>query len=71
MAEPASVTAKAVSAIEQAASDAEASWRKIEASYTEAERAVVNDALDKLNLDQKTREDLISEGAACLAAAEA
>lgn len=71
VAEPASVTPKAVSAIEQAATEAEEAWRKVEGSYTEQERAMVNDALAKLDTDRKAKEDLITEGAACLAAAEA
>jgi hypothetical protein len=70
VAEPASVTPKALSAVEQAAKEAEEAWRKVEGSYSEAERAMVNDALAKLDADRKAKEELITEGAACLAAAE-
>lgn len=41
----------------------------MEAAYTEEERRVVNDALDKLALDREAREQIIKDGAACLMAA--
>lgn len=71
VAEPASTTPKADTALEAAAKEAEEAWHKVEGSYTEEERASVNDALAKLNLDSKSRADLITDGAACLAAAAA
>lgn len=68
--EPASVSSvKSLSAIEKAAADAEEAWRGMEAAYTEEERRVVNDALDKLALDREAREQIIKDGAACLMAA--
>jgi hypothetical protein len=66
--EPASVE-RSVTAVEKAAADVEQAWREAEANYTEEERAVVNDALEKLEQDRAAREQIIRDGAACLAAA--
>lgn len=60
---------KSVSAIEQAATSEEERWRRIEAAYTEDERQVVNDALDKIAAERADREQLINDGADCLMAA--
>lgn len=69
--EPASVTPKAITAIERAATEAEEAWRQVEDSYTDKEKALVNDALATIDAERKETDDLIKEGAACLAAAEA
>jgi hypothetical protein len=60
---------KSLTALEKAAADAEEVWRALEPTLTEAERALVNDVMDKLKLDADTRAKVISEGAVCLAGA--
>jgi hypothetical protein len=70
LAEPDSlVPEKSLTALEKQAADAEAIWRKLEPTLTEQERTMVNDVLDQLKLDKEAREKVITDGAACLAAA--
>jgi hypothetical protein len=70
--EPASVdSAKAPSAAEKMAAEVEKSWRDMEAGYSEEERALVNNALTKLDDDNAGRLQMIKDAAACLMAAGA
>lgn len=69
--EPAStlVPEKSLTALETAAADAEATWRRIEPTLTEKERTMVNGVLDQLKLDKDARDKIISDGVACLVGA--
>jgi hypothetical protein len=68
--EPASVNPqKSLSALEKAAKDAEEVWRQLEPTLTEDERRAVNDAFASQQVDKTTREQIIVDGAACLAGA--
>jgi hypothetical protein len=69
--EPASteVPEKSLTALEKAAADAEAIWRRIEPTLTEKERALVNNVLDQLKLDKDTRDKIINDTVACLVGA--
>lgn len=72
LAEPDSLKPESsLTALEKQAADAEAIWRKMEPTLTEKERALVNDVLDQLKLDKEARDKIITDGAACLAAAVA
>lgn len=70
--EPASlVPERSLTDLERQAADAEEIWRKMEPTLTEAERSLVNDALDRLKSDKEARDTIITDGVACLMAAAA
>lgn len=65
------VPEKSLNALEKEAADAEAIWRKLEPTLSEKERQLVNDVLDQLKLDKEARDQIITDGAACLVGAVA
>jgi hypothetical protein len=70
--EPASVDpAKAPSAAEKAAAEAEQLLADMREHMTHDERAQIDDALQTLDREREERSDIIKQGAACLAAAAA
>jgi hypothetical protein len=70
--EPASlVPERSLTELERQAADAEAIWRQMEPTLSEDERRLVNDVLDQVKLDKEARDQIITDGAACLVAAAA
>ena len=70
--EPASIDPdKTVSAAEAAAKQADDLWKEIEPTLSEHERDQFNEVLQNLDREKVDRENIIREGAACLAAAVA
>lgn len=70
--EPASIEPeKAPSAAEAAAKDAEQLLNDMKSSLTEEEWRSLQDSLDKVDRDKGEREEIVRDGAACLAAAAA
>jgi hypothetical protein len=70
--EPASIDpTKTISAAEAAAKQADDLWKEIEPTLSEHERDQFNEVLQNLDREKADRENIIREGAACLAAAVA
>lgn len=60
------VPEKSLSALERAAADAEEVWRRVEPTLSEDERARANEVFSAMQGERTMREQIISDGVACL-----